>query len=110
MGSNRIIRLLTIGNSFAGNTLTFLQDIAAPVDGVRFEIGRANLGGCSLQKHSNLAEFTEKTRMLLDDGELHARKSKEAIDYTTNFDLNRVGEMTEEVYNKVLAAHGRKKA
>lgn len=59
MGRNRNIRLLTIGNSFAGNALTFLPEIAASVDGVFFEIGRANLGGCSLEKHSNLARFTE---------------------------------------------------
>jgi len=56
----KTIRLLTIGNSFANNALTYLQDLAASTGEVRFEIGRANLGGCSLQKHWNLAQYTRR--------------------------------------------------
>ncbi len=56
----KILRLLTIGNSFAGNALTYLQDLAADTSDVCFEIGRANLGGCSLEKHWNLAEYTAR--------------------------------------------------
>ena len=45
------IRLLTIGNSFADNAITFLQPLAESTGRVRFEIGTANIGGCSLEKH-----------------------------------------------------------
>ncbi len=54
------IKILTIGNSFARNALKYLRQIAKSTDGVRFVVGRANLGGCSLEKHSNLADFTQK--------------------------------------------------
>lgn len=54
------IRLLTIGNSFAENALSFLEPLADSTGAVRFEVGRANLGGCSLEKHWNLAVYTEK--------------------------------------------------
>ncbi len=54
------IRLLTIGNSFAENALTYLEALASSTDSVRFEVGRANLGGCSLEKHWNLAVYTSK--------------------------------------------------
>jgi hypothetical protein len=55
----KTIRLLTVGNSFAENALTYLEALAAGTD-VRFEIGRANLGGCSLEKHWNLACYTTR--------------------------------------------------
>ncbi|MBN2449634.1 MAG: DUF4886 domain-containing protein [Lentisphaeria bacterium] len=54
----RTIRLLTIGNSFADNALTYLEPIADSGGRVRFDVGRANLGGCSLEKHWNLAEYS----------------------------------------------------
>ena len=54
----KTIRLLTIGNSFAENALTYLADIAASSGKVHLEVGRANLGGCSLEKHWNLAVYT----------------------------------------------------
>jgi hypothetical protein len=54
----KTIRLLTIGNSFADNALTFLEPIAAGEGNVRFIVGRANLGGCSLEKHWKLASYT----------------------------------------------------
>lgn len=56
----KTIKLLTIGNSFARNALTHLESMAEGTDSVRFEVGQANLGGCSLERHSNLADFTGK--------------------------------------------------
>lgn len=56
----KTIRLLTIGNSFANNALTYLDDFARSTSDVCFEIGRANLGGCSLEKHWNLARYTDR--------------------------------------------------
>lgn len=56
----KTIRLLTIGNSFADNALTYLDDLARSTTDVCFEIGRANLGGCSLEKHWNLARYTDR--------------------------------------------------
>lgn len=53
------LRLLTIGNSFSNNALTYLRPIAAS-RGVRFTIGRASIGGCTLEKHWNLCRFTER--------------------------------------------------
>ncbi len=54
------IRVLTIASSLAENPLTYLEDIARAPERVRFDVGRANLGGCSLQKHWNLAQYTRK--------------------------------------------------
>lgn len=54
----RTIRLLTIGNSFSDNALTYLEPLADSGGDVRFVVGRANLGGCSLEKHWNLACYT----------------------------------------------------
>jgi hypothetical protein len=54
----KTIRLLTIGNSFADNALTYLEPLAASGGEARFVVGRANLGGCSLEKHWNLAAYT----------------------------------------------------
>jgi hypothetical protein len=56
----KTIRLLTIGNSFAENALTYLESLANCTDSVRFQVGKANLGGCSLEKHWNLATYTAK--------------------------------------------------
>lgn len=56
----KTIRLLTIGNSFAENALTYLEALAASTGEVRFDVARANLGGCSLEKHWNLALYTAK--------------------------------------------------
>jgi len=48
--------ILTIGNSFANNATAYLEDMAA-ADGMSdLVIGRANLGGCSLEKHWNLVQ------------------------------------------------------
>jgi len=56
----RTIRILTLGNSFSGNALRYLKRIAEGTDAVRFEVGQADLGGCSLEKHWNLSKYTEK--------------------------------------------------
>ncbi len=56
----KTIRILTIGNSFSENALTYLEDLAQSGGSVRFHIGRANLGGCSLEKHWNLAVYTKR--------------------------------------------------
>lgn len=45
------VRLLTIGNSFADDATTYLPEIAK-AGGKKLILFRANLGGCSLQRHS----------------------------------------------------------
>lgn len=47
---SRTVRLLTIGNSFADNALTCLPQIVEAA-GHRLIVGRANLGGCTLERH-----------------------------------------------------------
>ncbi len=54
------IRLLTIGNSFSENAITYLPQLAAADGTVDFDIHRASLGGCTLEKHWNLAEYTRQ--------------------------------------------------
>jgi hypothetical protein len=54
----RTIRLLTVGNSFSENALTYLPQIAESEGQVQFLVGRASLGGCSLEKHWNIATYT----------------------------------------------------
>ena len=44
------MRLLTIGNSFAGNATTYLEEMAKAADR-RVILVRANLGGASLERH-----------------------------------------------------------
>ncbi len=56
----KTVRLLTVGNSFANNALTFLEDIARSAGAAEFVVRRANLGGCSLEKHWNLSEYTAR--------------------------------------------------
>lgn len=48
------IRLFIIGNSFSQNAATFLPQLAKE-GGIDLEIGRAELGGCSLERHWKLA-------------------------------------------------------
>jgi type 1 glutamine amidotransferase len=45
------IKLLTIGNSFAGNSTAYLAELAASA-GVEITILPVNLGGCSLSRHA----------------------------------------------------------
>lgn len=52
-------RLFIIGNSFSQNAAFFLPELAQE-GGIELEIGRAELGGCSLERHWNLVETAEK--------------------------------------------------
>jgi len=49
-------RILTIGNSFARNACEYLEQITESVEGHSIEIIRANIGGCSLEKHAKLID------------------------------------------------------
>lgn len=51
-----MIKVLTIGNSFADNATRYLEEIAAADKGVELVVGKANIGGCSLEKHWSLVE------------------------------------------------------
>ncbi|PAY17183.1 DUF4886 domain-containing protein [Rhodopirellula sp. SM50] len=51
----RTVRVLTIGNSFAQNACRYLEEIAESDGTCRIVIGTANIGGCTLQKHADLA-------------------------------------------------------
>ncbi|QDT11555.1 DUF4886 domain-containing protein [Planctomycetes bacterium K23_9] len=48
--TERTVRVLTIGNSFANNALTFLPQIVEAA-GHKVIVGRANLGGCTFERH-----------------------------------------------------------
>lgn len=67
------VRLFIIGNSFSQNASVFLPQLAKEA-GMELELGRAELGGCSLEKHWKLAEANEKAykgkslREMLADG------------------------------------------
>lgn len=54
----RTIRLLLIGNSFSQNASRYLPDLAKE-SGIELIIGRAELGGCSLQRHWEIVEAHE---------------------------------------------------
>lgn len=53
------ISVLTLGNSFAENALEYLPELAGSA-GLPLIIGRANLGGCSLERHWNHVVAFEK--------------------------------------------------
>ena len=53
------LRLFLIGNSFSGNAGRYLPQLAEEGNHP-LVIGRAEIGGCSLQKHWELAELAEK--------------------------------------------------
>lgn len=67
------VRLFIIGNSFSGNAAYFLPQLAKE-GGYELELGRAELGGCSVERHWKLAEANEKAykgkslREMLSDG------------------------------------------
>ncbi|MBD3241414.1 MAG: DUF4886 domain-containing protein [Chitinivibrionales bacterium] len=48
--------ILTIGNSFAENATRYIPQLLAAAGDSDLVIGKANLGGCSLEKHWNLVE------------------------------------------------------
>lgn len=55
----KTVRVLTIGNSFAENSLTNLSDLAEAA-GHELIVGRANLGGCTLERHWKHVEAFEQ--------------------------------------------------
>jgi hypothetical protein len=57
--SARPLRLFLIGNSFSQNATQFLPQIVKEA-GRSLVIGRAELGGCPLDRHWNLAELNRK--------------------------------------------------
>lgn len=58
------VKILTIGNSFSGNACQYLQQITESVVGCHLKIGRANIGGCSLEKHADLIKASEQDTSL----------------------------------------------
>lgn len=50
----KTVKVLTVGNSFADDACTFLKQIAESVPGCKVKITKANLGGCSLERHAQL--------------------------------------------------------
>ena len=54
----RIVRLLTIGNSFAENALTYLPELVA-ASGNKLVYAKANLGGCTMKRHWDHVEKYE---------------------------------------------------
>ncbi|MCK3685626.1 DUF4886 domain-containing protein [Maribellus sp. YY47] len=54
------LKVLTIGNSFADNACHFLSEITQSVEGCNILIQKANLGGCSLDRHAGLIEKSEQ--------------------------------------------------
>jgi len=58
-GSGKTLRILKIGNSFSQNATEYLTQLAA-AQGNTIVWGRAEIGGCSMQKHWDLAALHEK--------------------------------------------------
>lgn len=54
------IKILTIGNSFSDNAITYLPEIVGSVPGYSVDIARASLGGCSLERHASLMAASEE--------------------------------------------------
>src|SRR5690349_13200720 len=54
----RKIKIFVIGNSFSQNATTWLPDLAKEAN-IELVIGRAELGGCSLQRHWEIIEASE---------------------------------------------------
>ncbi|RRB01122.1 DUF4886 domain-containing protein [Larkinella rosea] len=52
------LHLFIIGNSFSGNAAKYLRELSEE-GGHELTIGRAELGGCSLQRHWEIAEAAE---------------------------------------------------
>lgn len=54
----RTVRLLTVGNSFADNALTYLPEIVK-ASGNKLVYAKANLGGCTMKRHWDHVEKYE---------------------------------------------------
>lgn len=55
----KTIRVLTVGNSFAGDACYYLRQITASVPGCKIAIGGANLAGSDLRRHANFIKECE---------------------------------------------------
>ena len=53
-GKTKTVKVLTIGNSFADNATTYLEQMAESIPGYEIEVIKANISSCSLEKHANL--------------------------------------------------------
>ena len=71
------IRVLLIGNSFSQNATRYLDQITA-AKGYTIEFGRAEIGGCSLQRHwdSVAASVTDTTR-----GKLYSNRKLSLLNF-----------------------------
>ncbi len=54
------IKLLTIGNSFADSAFKYLPSVVKSVPGCKIVMDRANIGGCSLDRHWKEVEKSQK--------------------------------------------------
>lgn len=72
--NEKTVKILTIGNSFADNACTYLKQIAESVDWCNIIIGKANIGGCSLEKHANLIKACKQDTLLKPYGEKYSLK------------------------------------
>lgn len=57
--SARSLQVLTIGNSFADSVFSYLPSIVAAVPDCELVLDRANIGGCSLERHWREVEKAE---------------------------------------------------
>lgn len=62
--TTKSVKILTVGNSFAENAITYLSQITSSVAGCEIIIVKANIGGCSLERHANLIRDCETNQGL----------------------------------------------
>ena len=60
----KTIKVLTVGNSFSKNASTYLVNIAKSVPDCEIVLTRADIGGCSLEKHAALIKECEANHEL----------------------------------------------
>lgn len=58
---NKELRVFLIGNSFSQNATRYLPQLAKEI-GYKLTLGRAELGGCTLQRHWELVEAAEQNK------------------------------------------------
>lgn len=58
--SAKELKVLTIGNSFADSAFHYLPSVVKSVPGCKIEMDRANIGGCTLERHWNEHQKAEK--------------------------------------------------
>lgn len=54
------LKVLTIGNSFADSAFHYLPQVVNSVPGCKIEMDRANIGGCTLERHWHEYEKAQK--------------------------------------------------